>query len=210
MVKTSNKGFTLVELMIVIAIIGVLAAALFPMMRGYLEKSRDTARISHLGQLRTVVQSYLQDTGNQPVMGTGGGGENTLNCAGSIAGSGGDIAANLNGGLVPVDPVAGRIVDPCSFSGSAGSRVAGKGLYGYFTGDTQSSNKAFFIVARVESSQSSSTGAQTATGALGSAHIDSLLMINGQKGIAASLPTSSNNGAAASANYGVYLIGGMN
>lgn len=208
MVKTSNKGFTLVELMIVIAIIGVLAAALFPMMRGYLEKSRDTARISHLGQLRTVVQSYLQDTGNQPVMGTATG-EFTVNCAGSLAGSGGDIAANLNGGLVPADPVAGRVVDPCSQSGAAGSRVAGKGLYGYFTGDTASSNKAFFIVARVESSQSSSTGAQSTTGATRAA-IDDLLMINGQKGIAASLPTSSNNGAATSANYGIYLIGGMN
>ncbi len=206
MVKTSNKGFTLVELMIVIAIIGVLAAALFPMMRGYLEKSRDTARISHLGQLRTVVQSYLQDTGNQPIIGSGAG---VWSCAGDTSGSGGDIAANLNGGLVPADPVAGRVVDPCSMSGAAGSRVAGKGLYGYFTGDTASSNKAFFIVARVESSQSSTTGATSATGS-SSAQIDSLLMINGQKGIAASLPTSSNNSAAATANYGVYLIGGMN
>ncbi len=206
MVKTSNKGFTLVELMIVIAIIGVLAAALFPMMRGYLEKSRDTARISHLGQLRTVVQSYLQDTGNQPMIGATG----SSLCAGDTSGSGGDIAANLNGGLVPADPVAGRIVDPCSLTGTTTSRIAGKGLYGYFTGDTASSNKAFFIVARVESSQSSTTGATSASGTLGAAHIDSLLMINGQKGIAASLPTSSNNGAASTANYGVYLIGGMN
>jgi type IV pilus assembly protein PilA len=206
MVKTSNKGFTLVELMIVIAIIGVLAAALFPMMRGYLEKSRDTARISHLGQLRTVVQSYLQDTGNQPIIGSGAG---VWSCAGDTSGSGGDIAANLNGGLVPADPVAGRVVDPCSMSGAPSTRVAGKGLYGYFTGDTASSNKAFFIVARVESSQSSTTGATAATGST-SAQIDSLLMINGQKGIAATLPTSSNNGAAATANYGVYLIGGMN
>lgn len=207
MVKTSNKGFTLVELMIVIAIIGVLAAALFPMMRGYLEKSRDTARISHLGQLRTVVQSYLQDTGNQPIIGSGAG---VWTCAGDTSGSGGDIAANLNGGLVPADPIAGRVVDPCSMSGAAGSRVAGKGLYGYFTGDTASSNKAFFIVARVESSQSSTTGATSASGTLGASHIDSLLIINGQKGIAASLPTSSNNGAASTANYGIYLIGGMN
>lgn len=71
MLKINTRAFTLVELMIVIAIIGVLAAALFPMMRGYLEKSRDTARISHLGQLRTVVQSFLQDTGHQPFIGTG-------------------------------------------------------------------------------------------------------------------------------------------
>lgn len=204
MVKTSNKGFTLVELMIVIAIIGVLAAALFPMMRGYLEKSRDTARISHLGQLRTVVQSYLQDTGNQPMIGATG----SELCAGDTSGSGGDIAANLNGGLVPADPVAGRTVAPCTLSGAAGSRVAGKGLYGYFTGDTASSNKAFFIVARVESSQSSTTGSVAATGTT-SAQVDALLMINGQKGIAASRPTSSNNGPV-SDNYGVYLIGGMN
>ena len=207
MVKTSNKGFTLVELMIVIAIIGVLAAALFPMMRGYLEKSRDTARISHLGQLRTVVQSYLQDTGNQPAIGSGS--DASLNCAGSASGSGGDIAANLNGGLVPTDPVAGRIVSPCSLSGTTSTRISGKGLYGYFTGDTASSNKAFFIVARVESSQSSTTGAVAATGS-SSAQIDSLLMINGQKGIASTLPTSSNNTAISAGDYGVYLIGGMN
>ena len=46
--KHQIKGFTLVELMIVVAIIGVLASALFPMVRVYLEKSRDAARIASL------------------------------------------------------------------------------------------------------------------------------------------------------------------
>ena len=151
MVKTNNKGFTLVELMIVIAIIGVLAAALFPMMRGYLEKSRDTARISHLGQLRTVVQSYLQDIGATPMLGSG-----TLPfCAGDTAQAGNDIAANLNGGKVPVDPVAGRVSLPCGALLATGN----KGLYGYATGVTAATNLAFFIVAHVEASASATTGA---------------------------------------------------
>lgn len=56
-----RKGFTLIELMIVVAIIGVLAAVAIPAYSDYVKKSRESEAISSLGDIRKAQIAYKQD-----------------------------------------------------------------------------------------------------------------------------------------------------
>ena len=51
----TQKGFTLIELMIVVAIIGILAAIAIPAYQSYTAKSQATEAISLLGGLKTAI-----------------------------------------------------------------------------------------------------------------------------------------------------------
>jgi type IV pilus assembly protein PilA len=64
--KNSNKkGFTLVELVVVIAIIGVLAAILVPSMMGYVKKSRLKTANGNAKTAYNAVAEYLADQETQ-------------------------------------------------------------------------------------------------------------------------------------------------
>lgn len=56
----SQTGFTLIELMIVVAIIGILAAVAIPQYQIYIGKTQATRVINELGQLRLTVEECLQ------------------------------------------------------------------------------------------------------------------------------------------------------
>ena len=59
MKKTMKKGFTLVEIMIVVAIIAILAAVAIPNFIRYRNDSRTAACIANMKQLQTAAESYL-------------------------------------------------------------------------------------------------------------------------------------------------------
>jgi general secretion pathway protein G len=67
--KTNKKGFTLVEMLIVIVIIGVLAAALIPRLTSARGRANDVARKASLQQISTALVSFQIDNGKFPTTG---------------------------------------------------------------------------------------------------------------------------------------------
>ena len=61
--KNVQKGFTLIELMIVVAIIGILAAVAIPQYQDYTVKAKVGNAMTSLGSLRTAVALCAQEAG---------------------------------------------------------------------------------------------------------------------------------------------------
>lgn len=61
-----QSGFTLVELMIVMAIIAILATAGIQAYTGYIQKARDTTRVQIASQVNTAVNALMASNGGIP------------------------------------------------------------------------------------------------------------------------------------------------
>lgn len=64
--KRKPSGFTIVELLIVIVIIGILAALVITVYNGIQQRARNTARIASAKELQKLVNAYIIQEGKYP------------------------------------------------------------------------------------------------------------------------------------------------
>ena len=64
--QKKQQGFTLIELMIVVAIIGVLSAIAIPAYQNYVKKSEAATGLATAKSLITNIDMYIQEKGNFP------------------------------------------------------------------------------------------------------------------------------------------------
>jgi prepilin-type N-terminal cleavage/methylation domain-containing protein len=63
MLRRNQKGFTLVELMIVVIIVGILAAVAIPMYQGATERAKASEAVAALGTIRGAMRVYYAEHG---------------------------------------------------------------------------------------------------------------------------------------------------
>jgi general secretion pathway protein G len=64
--SSSRRGFTLVELLLVLVILGILAAIVVPKFGGRTEQARQTAAVTQISTFGTALNAFEVDTGSYP------------------------------------------------------------------------------------------------------------------------------------------------
>ena len=141
--RKAQQGFTLIELMIVVAIIGILAAIAIPAYQDYVARSQVTEAVNLSSGLKTTVSEIWSDEGAFTSADSGSLGlpaaadvtgkyTNTVTVADGVitaAMKGSGVAAGIQNGTVSLSPItqAGSVEWAC-LPGKSGTPIAAKYL----------------------------------------------------------------------------------
>jgi len=136
--KRMQQGFTLIELMIVVAIIGILAAVALPAYQDYTIRAKMSEVILALSACRTSITEVYQTGGTPP-------GANSWGCENVASKYVAALNTNANGVVIATVQAISASVDgscvtliPMIQSGVAAvaANNMGEGLYGWICGGT--------------------------------------------------------------------------
>jgi len=134
-----QKGFTLIELMIVVAIIGILAAVALPAYQDYTVRAKMSEVILAMSACRTSITEVYQTGGTAPGVNSWGCEQNvsskyveslTTNVDGVVTAKIRNVSTDVNGKFVTLTPLANATTAANSTTNM------GSGLYGWLCGST--------------------------------------------------------------------------
>jgi len=140
-VKQLQQGFTLIELMIVVAIIGILAAVALPAYQDYTIRAKMSEIILAMSACRTSITEVYQSGGTAPAANNWGceGGVASKYVAGIATNTNGVVTATVQGISPSVDTSVVTLAPLVSNGGTiqvANSATMGIGLYGWRCGSS--------------------------------------------------------------------------
>lgn len=102
--KKMQKGFTLIELMIVVAIIGILAAIAIPAYKDYTVRADGGAALQAAAGYKTCVSEFIMGGGAIASAGAECDPSGAAGTAATVTSAGGTIAVIANGNITSVGP----------------------------------------------------------------------------------------------------------